>query len=89
MGNIESLLEAAKAIASDTIPVGGNSEGASIILQIFQANPDKYFTGKMLKKLFEEEGIEVKAVSNVLFALRKAGSLVVVKTGVYQLAPTQ
>ena len=87
MGNIDSLLEAASQIACSTIPVGsGGGEGASIVMQIFTANPGKYFTGKLLKKLFEEEGIEVKAVSNVLHGLFKAGKLARPQTGVYTLA---
>ena len=86
MGDINQLLKAAESIASDTIPAGGGGgEGASIIMQIFEANPGKYFTGKLLKKLFEEENIEIKAVSNILFALRKAGKLEKVQTGVYKL----
>ena len=86
MGDITQLLEAAKVIASDTIPTGGGGgEGASIILQIFEANRGKYFTGKAFKKLFEEEGVDIKAPSNILFALRKAGKIDKVQNGVYVL----
>ncbi len=86
MGDINKLLEASSKIASDTIPAGGGGgQGAAIIMQIFEANPGKYFTGKLLKKLFEEEEIEIKAVSNILFALRKSGKLEKVQTGVYRL----
>ena len=84
MGDISQLLEAAKGIASSEIPTGGGGgEGASIILQIMQANAGKYFTGKALKKLFEEESIDIKQPSNILFALRKAGKIEKVQNGVY------
>ena len=86
MGNLEQLLEKSAAIASDTIPAGGGGgEGASVVMQIFEANKGKYLTGKLLKKLFEDEGFEIKAVSNILFALRKAGKIEKVQTGVYTL----
>jgi len=87
MGDINQLLEKAAAIASDTIPSGsGGGEGAATVMKIFEANPGKYFTGRALTGLFKEVGVEIKAVSNILFALRKAGKLEKVQTGVYKLA---
>ena len=86
MGDINALLDASSQIASDTIPAGGSGEGTSIIMQIFEANPGKYFTGRDLKKLFKENEVEIKAVSNILHALHKQGKLDRPKTGVYTLA---
>lgn len=87
MGDINTLLQKAEAIAFDNIPAGGSGgEGQKLIVQIFKNNPGKYFTGKVLKQLFKEEDIEIKAVSNILHKLYKDGVLERPKTGAYKLA---
>lgn len=86
MGDLEKLLEIGATIGSDTIPAGsGGGEGAKIVLAIFEANPGKYFTGRALKKLFEEEEIGIKSVSNILHSLYKQGKLERPQTGTYRL----
>ncbi len=79
------IVEQSRGIALDTVPAGG-SEHTDVILQIFTANPDKHFSGKDIKALFLEAGVELANPSNILFQLMKQDKLVRPKSGWYKLA---
>ena len=83
--DINAIVAQSKEIAMDTIPAGG-SEYTDAIVQIFEANPGKHFSGRDIKKLFADQDVEIKNPSNVLFALMKQGKLARPKTGWYTLA---
>lgn len=79
------IVRKASEIALDTVPAGG-SEYTDAIVQIFKANPGKHFCGKDIKKLFADEGVELKNPSNILFGLMKQEILARTKVGWYTLA---
>ena len=83
--NIQTIVQASKEIAMDSIPAGG-SEYTDAIKAIFEANRGKKFSGRDIKKLFADQDVEIKNPSNVLFALMKQGFLARPKTGWYELA---
>lgn len=85
MADINRIVEQSKQIAMSTPPAGG-SEYTEAIVQIFKANPGKHFSGKDIKKLFADSGVEIKNPSNVLFGLMKQGVLTRPKLGWYTLA---
>jgi len=83
--DIQQLVQKAKAIGHDEVPVGGgdNSEAASALEQIFKANPGKFFRSKDLGKLLNEGGIVVTKIGNVLFAMKNTKRCSQVRKGVY------
>lgn len=83
--DVNSIVEKSKAIALDSVPAGG-SEHTDAIVQVFTANKGKHFSGKDIKKLFADAGVELKNPSNVLFNLMKQGVLERKKTGWYTAA---
>ena len=85
MTDINAIIEQSKGIAMDTAPAGGN-EYTDAIMQIFTGNPGKHFSGKEIKKLFADNGVEIANPSNVLFQLMKQGKLARPRTGYYILA---
>ncbi len=80
----QSLIAASQEVALDTVPASGSVHSGTI-LQIFENNRGKKFSAKILKGLFESQGIEVDKISNVLFALRKQGKITRVQSGWYTL----
>ena len=83
--DVNTIIQQSKTIALDSVPAGG-SEYTDAIVQIFKANPGKHFSGRDIKKLFADAGVEIKNPSNVLFALMKNGTLARPKLGWYTLA---
>jgi len=83
--DVSQIVQKSKSVALDSPPAGG-SEYTDAIVQIFKANPGKHFSGKEIKKLFADSGVELKNPSNVLFNLMKHGTLRREKTGWYTLA---
>lgn len=83
--DIQSIVAKSKEIALDTVPSGG-SEYTDAIFAIFKANPGQYFCGRDIKKLFADQGVEIKNPSNVLFGLKKQSLLDRPKLGWYVLA---
>ena len=86
MQDINAIIAKSKTLGVAQVPVGGSSEHADAVLQIFKANPDKHFSGKMIKEIFAAAGVELKNPSNILHKLAKAKSLVRAKAGWYKLA---
>ncbi len=81
--DVQSIVQKAGTYALDNIPVGGGSEYGEAILQIFEGNRGKYYSGKMIKALFAEAGVELKTPSNTLAQLFKADKLARPKNGWY------
>ncbi len=83
--DIKQLVQAAKEVGHDEIPVGGgnNSEVAEVCKAIFAANPAKFFRSQDLSKLLNENDVAVTKIGNVLFAMKNSKQCSQVRKGVY------
>jgi len=85
--NIDELLAKAETIASSEIPAGtGNSpEIQDALMKVFDSKPNSWFRSRDLQTILNESGYKCKKVSDILFAMRKAGKIQKAHKGVYGL----
>ena len=83
--DIQQLVQKAKAIGHDEIPIGGgnNSEAAEVLGAIFKASAGKFFKSTELSKLLNSNDVQVDKIGNVLFAMKNAKKCSQVRKGVY------
>ena len=87
MANLQDLIAKASAVGSTEIPAGsGNSpEIQEALMQVFESNPNSFFRSKDLGVALVESGYQCNKVSDVLFAMRKAGKIGSPRKGIYCL----
>ena len=83
--DISQLVQKAKEVGHDEIPVGGgnNSEVAEVLTKIFAANKNKFFRSQDLSKLLNAGGVAVTKIGNVLFAMKNSRQCSQVRKGIY------
>lgn len=83
--DIKSLVQKAKEVGHDEVPVGGgiNSEVVEVCSAIFNANEGKFFRSQDLAKLLNENDVPVTKIGNTLFAMKNQRKCSQVKKGVY------
>ncbi len=89
--DINQLVQKAKAIGHDEVPIGGgnNSEAAEVLIAIFKASAGKFFKSTELSKLLNDNGVQVDKIGNVLFAMKNAKKCSQVRKGVYTSYSTE
>ncbi len=83
--DIKDLVERAKAVGHDEVPVGGgnSSEVVEVLSAIFDGNDGKFFRSQDLSKLLNDSGVQVQKIGNTLFAMKNQKKCSQVKKGVY------
>ena len=83
--DIKDLVERAKAVGHDEVPVGGgnSSEVVEVLSAIFDGNDGKFFRSQDLSKLLNDGGVAVQKIGNTLFAMKNTKKCSQVKKGVY------
>ena len=71
--NITEIVQKSKSFGVTEVPAGSanNSQAQQVLLQIFKANPGKFFQTKVLGNLLAEAGCPVDKPGNLLFAMKK------------------
>ncbi len=89
--DINQLVQKAKEVGHDEIPVGGgnNSEVAEVLTKIFAANKGKFFRSQDLSKLLNAGGVAVTKIGNVLFAMKNSRQCSQVRKGIYTSYSTE
>lgn len=81
---ILDIVKNSQALAMESVPSGGSTYSA-LVYQIFEANPGKIFSGKLLLNLFKSQGLDIPNIGNILFQANKTGQLRRLKSGFYTL----
>ena len=83
--DIKDLVERAKAVGHDEVPVGGgnSSEVVEVLSAIFDGNDGKFFRSQDLAKLLNDNSVPVTKIGNTLFAMKNQRKCSQVKKGVY------
>jgi len=83
--DIKDLVQRAKEVGHDEVPVGGgnSSEVIEVLSAIFNANEGKFFRSQDLSKLLNDNGVAVTKIGNTLFAMKNTRKCSQVKKGVY------
>ena len=82
---IQDIVKNSQTLAMESVPSGGSTYSA-LVYQIFEANPGKIFSGKLLLDLFKSQGVDIPNIGNILFQAYKAGMIKRLKSGFYTLA---